>query len=102
MPAYVAIEVTINDPVAYEKYKALVPAGLALYGGKYLVRGGTTKNLEGDWDPPRFVILEFPDAARAQAWWDSPEYAPAKAIRHAAATTRMLLIDGPSFDPAHA
>lgn len=100
MPAYIAVEITIHDTAVYETYKALAPAGIAKYGGKYLVRGGTITPLEGGWAPPRFVILEFPNAERAKAWWDSPEYAPAKAIRHSCASTKMLLIDGPSFDPA--
>jgi uncharacterized protein (DUF1330 family) len=100
MPAYVAVEVKIHDPATYDRYTLLAPAGIAAYGGKYLVRGGTTTTLEGGWAPERFVLLEFPDAAKAKAWWASPEYSPAKKLRHECASTRMLLIDGPAFDPA--
>ncbi len=100
MPVYVAIEITIHDPETFERYKALSPAALGAYGGKYLVRGATTTTLEGDWDPQRFVLLEFPDAASAKGWWGGPEYAEAKAIRQSAGATRMLLIEGPPFIPA--
>jgi uncharacterized protein (DUF1330 family) len=55
--------------------------------------------LEGTWRPERLVVLEFPSAERARAWWESPEYAPAKALRQSCATTDMVLIDGPAFDP---
>ena len=102
MSVYVVVDIEIHDPGVYERYKALAPAGIAAYGGRYLVRGGTTTTLEGDWDPKRLVILEFPDAARATAWWGSPEYAEAKALRQSCTVTRMVMIDGPSFDPAAA
>jgi uncharacterized protein (DUF1330 family) len=99
MPAYLAVEISIHDPKTYERYKVLAPPSIGLYGGRYLVRGGTTQALEGDWDPERFVILEFPSADAARKWWDSPEYAEAKALRQKSAQTQMLLIEGPSLDP---
>ena len=94
MSAYVIVQIGIDDPVQYEQYKTLAPRSLSAYGGRYVVRGGASELLEGRWQPPRLVILEFPDADRARAWWSSPEYAPAKAIRQACARTDMLLIEG--------
>ena len=94
MSAYVIVQIAIDDPAMYERYKTLAPPSLAVYGGRYVVRGGASEVLEGGWQPPRLVILEFPDADRARAWWSSPEYAPAKAIRQACARTEMLLIQG--------
>jgi uncharacterized protein (DUF1330 family) len=94
MPAYVAVEIAIHDPVAYERYKQLAPPSIAVYGGRYLTRGGALETLEGRRRPQRFVILEFPDMERARAWWSSPEYAEAKALRQASATTEMLLLEG--------
>jgi len=102
MAAYVVVEISIHDPHTYERYKAIAPPSIALYGGKYLVRGGTTTPLEGDWKPERFVILEFPTADDARRWWGSTEYAEAKAMRQSAAYTDMLLVEGPAFDPARA
>ncbi|HYE96886.1 MAG TPA: DUF1330 domain-containing protein [Rubricoccaceae bacterium] len=99
MSAYIVVEIDIHDPDTYERYKALAPASIAQYGGRYLVRGGTTRPLEGDWHPPRFVILEFPDATQAHAWWESEEYAPAKALRHLSARTQMLLVEGLDAPP---
>lgn len=94
MPAYVVVEIAVQDPVTYERYKALAPASLAVYGGRYIARGGATEVLEGHWNPPRLVILEFPTAERARAWWSSPEYADAKVLRQASARTQMLLLEG--------
>ena len=58
------------------------------------MRGGACEILEGSWLPPRLVVLEFPTVERARAWWASPEYAPAKALRQQCASTEMLLIEG--------
>jgi uncharacterized protein (DUF1330 family) len=40
------------------------------------------------------VILEFPDVEAGRAWWNSPEYEPAKALRQSCAETDMLLVQG--------
>ena len=94
MPAYVIVSVDIHDPQNYERYKSLAPASIALYGGRYLTRAGRVEVLEGQFDPKRFVILEFPDMDRARAWHDSPEYAPALALRNACAKSVMILAEG--------
>lgn len=94
MPAYVCVQVEIHDPARYEDYKRMTPISLAAYGGRFLARGGATETLEGDWRPSRFVILEFPSMDQARAWWGSPEYAEAKALRHATASSEMLLVEG--------
>ena len=94
MPAYVLVQIDVRDAAAYERYKALAGPTVAAHGGRYLVRGGPTEILEGSWQPRRLVILEFADAARAKAWWSSPEYTEAKHIRHGCAGTEMLLADG--------
>ena len=94
MPAYVVVQIAVQDPATYERYKAAAPASITGYGGRYVVRGGLSEVLEGAWQPERLVVLEFPTAAQARAWWHSAEYAPAKALRHASAETEMLLIEG--------
>lgn len=94
MAGYIIVEVKITDPEAYERYKAAVPATLAAYGGKFLVRGGRAETLEGDWEPNRLVVLEFESVERAQAWWNSDEYAEPKRLRQSAAVTRMIVVEG--------
>lgn len=94
MAAYIVVEVDVKDKERYEDYKRLVPPTLAQYGGRFLVRGGAAETLEGDSSPGRVVIVEFPSAEQARAWWGSPEYAPAKELRQATAHTRMILVEG--------
>ncbi|HSJ07584.1 MAG TPA: DUF1330 domain-containing protein [Longimicrobiales bacterium] len=99
MPAYIIVQVDVRDPVAYERYKALAESSVSAHGGKYIVRGGATETLEGSWKPPRLVVLEFPSAVAARAWWASPEYAEGKALRQAVAGSQMLLAEGVAGDP---
>ena len=94
MPAYVINDMEITDPVLFEEYKKLSPATVAQYGGRFLVRGGRIETLEGNWSPQRVVILEFPSMAQAQAWTDSPEYAPAKRLRQMSAKSNRVMIEG--------
>ena len=59
MAAYVIVQVTVSDEEAYAKYREQVPATFAKYRSEYLVRGGDTEILEGEWPPPRCVLLKF-------------------------------------------
>src|SRR2546423_2277146 len=92
MSAYIVVEVEVHDPSRYENYKVMVPPSLEAYGGRFLVRGGKVETLEGDWLPKRFVMVEFPSAEQAKAWWASTEYANAKALRQATAKTQMIVV----------
>jgi uncharacterized protein (DUF1330 family) len=93
-PAYVIANVVVNDPVRYEDYRRLVLPAIEKFGGRFIVRGGAVEPLEGDWRPGRLVIVEFPGVEQARAWWHSPEYAEAKAIRQASSTGTLLIVEG--------
>jgi uncharacterized protein (DUF1330 family) len=94
MKAYIVADIEIADPEAYEAYRRDVPAMIAAYGGLYLVRGGATRVLEGDWQPRRMVILEFPSMQQAEAFYGSPEYQALKAIRVGASHSRLIAVEG--------
>ena len=94
MAGYVIVNITVRDPVRYEEYKRLATPTVSAYGGRYVVRGGSVDVHEGGWAPARLVVLEFPDVERARAWWASPEYAPARAIRQSCADTQLVITEG--------
>lgn len=94
MAAYVIVDIHITDPETYEEYRKLAGDTVTAFGGRYLARGGAVETLEGDWKPGRTVVLEFPTLQRAKEWWGSAEYAPAKALRHRAARTGMIVVQG--------
>ena len=94
MTAYVVVQVDVKDPVRYEDYRKMVPASLEKYGGRFLVRGGKTHTMEGNWAPKRFVLVEFPSVEQSKAWWASPEYAEAKALRQATSDSQLIIAEG--------
>ncbi len=94
MSAYVIVEVSIHDHDLYEQYKKLTPAAVSAFDGRFVVRGGQTQSLEGDWNPERFVILEFPSMERAREWYNSDQYTHARLIRQRASHAKMLLVEG--------
>lgn len=87
-------DVEVTDAERYGDYTSGVQASLEPYGGRFLVRGGATESIEGDWLPKRLVVIEFPSREAAQRWYDSPEYQTIVGIRHEAAETRMILAEG--------
>jgi uncharacterized protein (DUF1330 family) len=94
VPAYVIVDVDVRDPERYERYKELAPPAIAHYGGRFLARGGATDVLEGDWVPKRLVVLEFESLEQARRWYDSSEYAEARALRRATTVSTMVAVEG--------
>ena len=94
MSAYIVVEVDVKDPEGFADYRAMVPASLEGYGGKYLVRGGAVESLEGAWEPSRLVVIAFDSAEQAKRWWDSDEYREARNLRQATADTKMIVVEG--------
>ena len=94
MTAYVIASVNVTDAEKYKNYMALSPAAIAAAGGKFIARGGNLKVLEGDWSRPRVVIIEFPSRDAAEAFYDAPLYAAARAEREGAAEFSMIIVDG--------
>jgi uncharacterized protein (DUF1330 family) len=100
MPAYFFFDVrSIHDQNKLDEYKAGVFASVERHGGRYLVLGGPFEVLEGGWSPSIPVIIEFPDHARAQQWYESDDYAPLKALRLQATESNGVLIDGFDHQP---
>lgn len=94
MAAYALVDVEITDSAGFAEYRKLVPASIAEFGGRFLVRGGAMEVLEGDWKPNRLVVLEFPDLTVLKAWYHSPAYQQLLALRERAATSNFVIVDG--------
>jgi uncharacterized protein (DUF1330 family) len=94
MSAYVIVETDVTDPEQYAQYTAASRAAIAAGGGRALVRGGELVVLEGDWQPPRLVMLEFDDLEAAKRWYQSDAYQEAKKLREGAASVRAIVVQG--------
>jgi uncharacterized protein (DUF1330 family) len=66
-----------------------------------LPHGTQIEALEGNWKPDRIVLIEFDDADQARQWWDSTEYAEARAIHCETTISNIILVDGGSCAPNH-
>jgi uncharacterized protein (DUF1330 family) len=87
MAAYLIVQQTVMDAGKLEEYRTKVMPVLEKYGARFLTRGGSHRLLEGAGRPPdRVAIVEFPDMAALNAWYDSPEYEPLIALRKSAVT----------------
>ncbi len=95
MAAYLIVDqLEVTDPDTMKEYGAGVGATLARYGGKPLVRGGDFEVLEGEYRPRRLIVMEFPDMAALKNWYDSPEYADLKAMRHKSSRANLVAVEG--------
>ncbi len=94
MAAYIIAEVEVADPETYATYRAQTPGVVERYGGRFIVRGGAASTLEGEGQPGRLVVIEFQDLAAARRFYNSPEYQAIVGIRHQAAASRVVLVDG--------
>ena len=94
MSTYLIADITIHDPEKFMEYVEQVPAFIEKHDGAYLVRGGEPEAREGNWQPKRLIVLEFPSRENAVAFLEDPGYQPVAAIRHQAATTNLILADG--------
>ena len=101
MPAYAFFELVLHDDpspealAAYERYRVAVPRLIERHGGRYLVRAWPGTALEGAPAGDRFHLVEFPDAAAAEAFWTSPDYLAVKHGREGAVSVRAVLVTPP-------
>jgi len=94
MSAYVISEVEVRDAEAMDAYRSLAARTIAQYGGRYLVRGGSSETVEGGLPVKTLIIVEFPSMARAREWYASPEYAVALELRRSALDRRLVFVEG--------
>ncbi|HUK58272.1 MAG TPA: DUF1330 domain-containing protein [Stellaceae bacterium] len=94
MAGYLIANLDITDPAKYDDYRQQVGKVVAQYGGRFLVRGGEMKVLEGKPAVKRLVVLEFPTVAAAQKFYDSPEYRPLIPLRKASTVSTVFLVEG--------
>jgi len=90
---YVISRVDIKDPAAYARYAEAATKAIAAHGGRALARGGRHEALEGE-ARARNVVLEFDTYEKARAYFHSPEYQAARALRQGAAEIEMVLVEG--------
>jgi uncharacterized protein (DUF1330 family) len=93
--AYVIVDMDVIDPDRFAtEYAPRSGPAVEAAGGRYLARGGETVVLEGNRQPNRTVVIEFPSLDAAKAWYDSPAYREARAARDGAAVGSFIVVEG--------
>jgi len=94
MSEIIIFDVDVHDPKRFADFTSGTAAVVKAYGGRFLARGGDFTVYEGDWQPRRVVILEFPSKEAFEAMYNGPEYQPLKAIRDECSTARLVGVQG--------
>ena len=94
MKAYVVALETIHDQAMFAEYAKHVAATLLPFEGRFVARGGKFTVLEGEWQQPRTVIIEFPTREAAQGWYDSADYQKIITLRHKSSSGNLVILDG--------
>ncbi|WP_127129045.1 DUF1330 domain-containing protein [Georgenia sp. SYP-B2076] len=94
MTTYVIARIReIMDPDRFDEYRTGMPAALAQYGGRYLVRGALEDVAEGG-EPERIAVIEFPSREAADTFWNSEEYTALRNLREGATIVQIGIVDG--------
>ena len=91
---YLIAELEITNMAGYEEYRRQAPATIAAYGGRFVVRAGEAKLMEGSGGLGRMIVLEFDSVERAMAWYNSPEYQEVLPHRLKNSTGRAIIVAG--------
>ena len=94
MSAYLIADVTVHDPEGYAPYTVDNTESVPEFGGRFLVRGGPHEVAEGEWDPGRLVVIEFPSMDALKSWWNSDRYQANAPIRRAHSTGSIVFVEG--------
>ena len=94
MAAYVIFDVEIRDAGAYRTFMEGVKPALEAAGARYLARGGEHHVYEGDWQPRRIVVIEFPSMAAWNDFYDGPTYQGLKSVRDGCSSARLVAVEG--------
>lgn len=92
MAAYAIGYATLRNTEWQKEYGAHMPALTAKHGGKLMAKTAP-QTLEGSPVlPEAMVVIEFPSAEHAQAWYSDPEHTRLKALRQSGADFSMVLV----------
>lgn len=100
--AFVVAAHRVHDPDGFRPYAEQVTAVVQGFGGRFLARAGKVTPLGGSFVPQRAVIIEFPAAADAVAFYVSDVYAPLLKIRRATTDPRFVVLARAGRFPAEA
>ena len=94
MSAYLIATETVHDEAMFAEYRKQVVATVEAFGGRFIARGGKLTVIEGEWQHPRTVIIEFPSRESAEGWYKSADYQKIIGLRLKSTSGNLVILDG--------
>ena len=94
MTAYAIVDLEVNDIEQYLGYQRAVRPLLDAVGARYLARGGESRVFEGDYQPHRLILLEFPSLEVMEEFFLGAAYQSLEDQRQACSSARILGVEG--------
>ena len=99
-PAFMIFGLDIHDAEKFGEYAAGAGPLLPKFGTQLLSATNDIERLHGAWNRQRVTVLKFPSKEQAMAMWNSPDYAPWKALRESCSSADIILLEGPADEDA--
>ena len=94
MAGYLIAELNVTDPDLFAEFAVKIVDLVKDHNGRYLVRGGQTEVIEGDWSPQRVVVIEFDSYDQVADFVHSPEYIELAKLRSNSSEASTIIVDG--------
>lgn len=94
MAAYAILDVTVHDIAEFLNYQRKLSPLLHAAGARYLARGGEARVYEGDYEPARLIVVEFPSLEEMDAFYGGEAYLSLQRERDACSTCRIVAVQG--------
>ncbi len=92
--AYLIANVKVTNPTQFADYAPVAAAAVKAHAAEVCANTPKVQAVEGTWPMNHVMILKFPSVEKAQAFYDSPEYTRARALRQDAADVQIVIVPG--------
>ena len=94
MSAYFVLQIDWTDEPGRKRYIEGISGMIEKHGGRYIVASRDFRTVEGSWEKPLLVIIEFPSMEALMGWYDSPEYRPWRDLRLKSSRSNAVVTGG--------
>ena len=89
---YITHRASVGDPKVMKFFSSKVNETFEKFGGGKTVPTSEIEVVEGNWNPGRMNIIEFPDMKSLKAWYDSSDYVDLKEMRHSVMSSNAIVV----------
>lgn len=94
MKVYIIGNLEITDLDRFLVYSRRVRELIHQCGARFLVRGGDSYAVQGDWQTHRLIVIEFPSRAVHDAFQASEAYQEIIPIRQQSSRGSLVVVEG--------